>query len=146
MEEYKEIFCSITKVEENTDSKQIKYPKEIYNLIINKGKNVLSVITHEAKKIVLFPTNAESGIYAKIFIKRKKGGLDDSFFISLRKVTLKFKLKTLFTTGVCVKQDECFWEGIFEHKENFPIEDFKNTLNKINSVLSIKLNILSPSV
>ena len=116
METNKELFCRINKIEENSTSNNLSYPKDMYTRIKERGNNVLSVLTD--RKIVLFPTNATSGLYTKISIKRTKTGLDDSFFLALRTVTSKFNLKTLFTTGMCIKQEECFWEGIFEYEEN----------------------------
>lgn len=139
MEEEQENFFMINKVKENSNT-NVLYPKEIYERIVLKGKNVLSVVTD--RKLIMFPTNAETGLYMKAFIKRKKTGLDDTFFIALRNETAKFELKTLFTTGVCFSKDECFWEGIFEFREDFPLKDFIEKINKIDSVISVKTKIL----
>lgn len=139
MEEEQENFFMINKVKENSNT-NVLYPKEIYERIVLKGKNVLSVVTD--RKLIMFPTNAETGLYMKAFIKRKKTGLDDTFFIALRNETAKFELKTLFTTGVCFSKDECFWEGIFEFREDFPLKNFIEKINKIDSVISVKTKIL----
>lgn len=139
MEEEQENFFMINKVKENSNS-NVLYPKEIYERVVLKGKNVLSVVTD--RKLIMFPTNAETGLYMKAFIKRKKTGLDDTFFIALRNETAKFELKTLFTTGVCFSKDECFWEGIFEFREDFPLKNFIEKINKIDSVISVKTKIL----
>lgn len=139
MEEEQENFFMINKVKENSNT-NVLFPKEIYERVLLKGKNVLSVVTD--RKLIMFPTNAETGLYMKAFIKRKKTGLDDTFFIALRNETAKFELKTLFTTGVCFSKDECFWEGIFEFREDFPLKDFIDAINKIDSVISVKTKIL----
>lgn len=139
MEEEQENFFMINKVKENSNT-NVLYPKEIYERVLLKGKNVLSVVTD--RKLIMFPTNAETGLYMKAFIKRKKTGLDDTFFIALRNETAKFELKTLFTTGVCFSKDECFWEGIFEFREDFPLKNFIEKINKIDSVISVKTKIL----
>lgn len=139
MEEEQENFFMINKVKENSNT-NVLYPKEIYERVVLKGKNVLSVVTD--RKLIMFPTNAETGLYMKAFIKRKKTGLDDTFFIALRNETAKFELKTLFTTGVCFSKDECFWEGIFEFREDFPLKNFIEKINKIDSVISVKTKIL----
>jgi hypothetical protein len=140
MEEKQDNYFMINKVKKNSNT-DILLPKEIYERVILKGKNVLSVVTD--RKLVMFPTNAETGLYMKAFIKRKKSGLDDTFFIALRTETAKFELKTLFTTGVCFSKEECFWEGIFEFRENFPLKDFIDEINKIESVISVKTKILT---
>ena len=140
MGEKQENYFMINKVEENSTNTNVLYPKEIYDLILLKGKNVLSVVTD--RKLVMFPTNADSGLYMKAFIKRKKSGLDDIFFIALRNETAKFELKTLFTSGVCFSKDECYWEGIFEFREDFPLKDFVDVINRIDSVISVKTKIL----
>jgi hypothetical protein len=139
MGEEQENFFMINKVKENSNT-NVLYPKEIYERVLLKGKNVLSVVTD--RKLIMFPTNADTGLYMKAFIKRKKTGLDDTFFIALRNETAKFELKTLFTTGVCFSKDECFWEGIFEFREDFPLKDFIDAINKIDSVISVKTKIL----
>lgn len=139
MEEEQENFFMINKVKENSNT-NVLYPKEIYERVVLKGKNVLSVVTD--RKLIMFPTNADTGLYMKAFIKRKKTGLDDTFFIALRNETAKFELKTLFTTGVCFSKDECFWEGIFEFREDFPLKNFIEKINKIDSVISVKTKIL----
>ncbi len=139
MEEEQENFFMINKVKENSNT-NVLYPKEIYERVLLKGKNVLSVVTD--RKLIMFPTNADTGLYMKAFIKRKKSGLDDTFFIALRNETAKFELKTLFTTGVCFSKDECFWEGIFEFREDFPLKNFIEKINKIDSVISVKTKIL----
>lgn len=139
MEEEQENFFMINKVKENSNT-NVLYPKEIYERVLLKGKNVLSVVTD--RKLIMFPTNADTGLYMKAFIKRKKTGLDDTFFIALRNETAKFELKTLFTTGVCFSKDECFWEGIFEFREDFPLKNFIEKINKIDSVISVKTKIL----
>lgn len=139
MEEEQENFFMINKVKENSNT-NVLFPKEIYERVLLKGKNVLSVVTD--RKLIMFPTNAETGLYMKAFIKRKKTGLDDTFFIALRNETAKFELKTLFTTGVCFSKDECFWEGIFEFREDFPLKNFIEKINKIDSVISVKTKIL----
>ena len=140
MEEKQDNYFMINKVKKNSNT-DISYPKEIYERVILKGKNVLSVVTD--RKLVMFPTNADTGLYMKVFIKRKKSGLDDTFFIALRNETAKFELKTLFTTGVCFSKEECFWEGIFEFRENFPLKDFLDVIKRIESVISVKTKILT---
>jgi hypothetical protein len=137
--ESSDTICFMARVD-----KKISLPGDLYNLITEKGKNILCIIPKDVKKIVLFPTNAESGIYAKINLKRENR-LDDSFFISLREQITKFKLNTLFTTGICFEKVECYYEGIFEYYDNFPIEEFKHTLEKIKTVVSVTLKVLKPA-
>lgn len=138
MENEDDTLCLIAKVNKN-----MVIPKNLHNMILEKGKNIVAVITKGIKKIVLFPTNADSGIYTRINIKKEKR-LDDEFFLALRKILDNYNLKTLFTTGVCLKLDECYWEGIFEYFEDFNIEQFKESLKSIGSVTSVKMKLLKP--
>lgn len=117
---------------------------DIREKIIKKGENFVGVIVNpeQMKKIVFFPTSAVKSIYTKISLA-KETRLDDAFFISLREKIAKFKLKTLFTTGVCFKLDECFWEGIFEYFDGFKIEDLENEFKTIDNVVSVDLDVLS---
>ena len=121
MEEELDTYCMLRKVE-----KHLKLPENLYNLITSKGKNVVAVLPKDLRKIIIFPTNANLGIYCKILLKRESK-LDDSFFIALREHLAEFKVKTLYTTGVCYSQKECFWEGVFEYNETFSIDKFEES-------------------
>ena len=123
--------------------KKISLPGDLYEMITAKGKNVLCIIPNDIKKIVLFPTNAESGLYAKINLRRENR-LDDSFFLALREQLVKFKVNTLFTTGVCMEHVDCYWEGVLEYNDDFPLEDFKKAILSIQNVVSVRFNILKP--
>ena len=133
-----ETICILRKIEKN-----ILLPGKFYDMIVSKAKNVVAIIPEDLRKIVLFPTNAEMALFCRIDIK-KASRLDDSFFIELRNILAEHNLKTLYTTGVCYSQDECYWEGVFEYKEGFPLEDFRKSLGTIKSVVNIEMNILHP--
>lgn len=125
---------------------ELKFPKEIYDIINKDGEktNFLTIIPNknDVKKIILFPTNAKNGIHCQIDIKKKDNKLDDEFFVALRDVLEKYNVKTLFTTGVCMQGDICYWDGIFEYFEGFQLENFREALNNIKSVNTVNLKIL----
>ncbi|MHA1871661.1 MAG: hypothetical protein ACTSU2_10130 [Promethearchaeota archaeon] len=131
-------LCIFTKIKDS-----IPLNKEIRDLISKKGENIFLIIPNpnNIKKIIMFPTKAHSGIYTKINLD-KEYRLDDKFFMELRRILANFKLKTLFTTGICLELENCYWEGIFEYNEDFPIDEFKKSLQEIESVLNIKMKIL----
>lgn len=135
MEENSETTCVLKKIEQ-----QIELPIDTINALKQKGKNFVAIIPNDLRKIVMFPTNADKAIYTKILIK-KKSRLDDKFFVELRKRLSKYGLKTLYTTGVCYSQEECFWEGIFEDN-GLKIESFRSDLKEIDSVVSVKIKVL----
>ncbi|MHA1339224.1 MAG: hypothetical protein ACTSRZ_04010 [Promethearchaeota archaeon] len=128
--------CVLVKIE-----KSISFPDEIYNELTKKAQYIIAILPNNLRKIVLFPTNTEMGLYTKINLKRKSK-LDDTFFIKLRKKLNNFSIKTLYTTGVCFSKDECFWEGVFEYKKDFPLERFIEDLKTIDSVESVFTQIL----
>ncbi|MCP4760761.1 MAG: hypothetical protein GY870_03200 [archaeon] len=129
--------------------KEIKFPQEIYEIINKDGEksNFLTIIPNknDVKKLILFPTNAKNGIHCKINILKKDNKLDDTFFLALREELEKYKVKTLFTTGICMQGEVCYWDGIFEYFDEFPLEEFKEALNKIKSVNSVSIKILNPT-
>jgi hypothetical protein len=131
-------ICVLRKIE-----KQIKFPQQLYDYITSKAKNVVAIIPKDLRKILIFPTNTEQGLYCKIILKRKSK-LDDSFFIELREKLAIFNIKTLYTTGVCFSSEECFWEGIFENTSDLDIEKFKKAIFDIKSVTDIKMEVLKP--
>jgi len=128
--------CIIAKI-----SKSLNFPEEIYNSLKNKAQYIIAIIPSDLRKIALFPTDAQMGLYCRINLKRKYK-LDDSFFITLREKLNNFTLKTLYTTGICFSKDECFWEGVFEYNNDFPLEEFKKTLSSIDSVEYVFTQIL----
>jgi hypothetical protein len=138
MAENKDTICVLRKIE-----RQINLPDYLYELITAKAKNIIAIIPKDLRKILIFPTTANEGLYCKIFLKRKSK-LDDSFFIELRDKLTKFNLKTLYTTGVCFSLEECFWEGIFEYNNDFDLELFKKTIYEIKTVTSVKMDVLKP--
>ncbi|MBN2156413.1 MAG: hypothetical protein JW776_10245 [Candidatus Lokiarchaeota archaeon] len=125
--------------------KNLLFPEEVKNKLLEQGHNVVVVVPKNAKKVVMFPTSANTGIYARIDIQ-KGSQLTDAFFPELPKVLSKFQLKTLFTTGVCLHTELCYWEGIFEYREGLVVEDLRSALMNIKTVESVKMTILAPFV
>jgi len=121
----------------------LKFPEEIVKKLENRGHNVVVVIPSDGKKIVMFPTEANTGIYTRIDIE-KGSQLTDAFFPELPKVLGKYQLKTLFTTGVCLSSELCYWEGVFEYREGISIDELRNELEKIKTVDTVKMTILAP--
>ena len=123
--------------------KSLKFPEEITKKIKNIGQNIVVVVPKDGKKVVMFPTNANTGIYARIDIE-KGSQLTDEFFPELPKILAKYELKTLFTTGVCLSTEYCYWEGVFEYREGISIDDLRNDLVNIKTVDTVKMTILAP--
>jgi hypothetical protein len=138
MGEITDTICILRKIE-----RQIDLPEYLYELITAKAENVVVIIPKDLRKILLFPTTANEGLYCKIFLKRKSK-LDDSFFIELREKLTKYNLKTLYTTGVCFSQEECYWEGIFEYHDDFDLDVFKKEIYDIKTVTTVKMDVLKP--
>ena len=123
----------------------LKFPEEVIAKLLKRGENIVVVIPKDGKKVVMFPTNANTGIYTRIDIE-KGSQLTDAFFPELPKVLAKYQLKTLFTTGVCLSSEYCYWEGVFEYREGISIDELRNDLEAIKTVDSVKMTILAPSI
>lgn len=123
----------------------LKFPEEIVNKLTRRGErqNIVVVIPKDGKKVVMFPTSANTGIYTRIDIQ-KGSQLTDAFFPELPKVLAKYQLHTLFTTGVCLSEEYCYWEGVFEYREGISIDELRNDLISIKTVDSVKMTILAP--
>jgi hypothetical protein len=121
----------------------LNFPEEIIKKLENRGHNIVVVIPKDAKKVVMFPTNANTGIYTRIDIQ-KGSQLTDAFFPELPKVLGKYQLQTLFTTGVCLSEEYCYWEGVFEYREGISIDELRNDLVNIKTVDTVKMTILAP--
>lgn len=123
--------------------KSLNFPEEVVKKLLKRGHNVVVVIPKDGKKVVMFPTTANTGIYTRIDIA-KGSQLTDAFFPELPKVLGKYQLKTLFTTGVCLSSELCYWEGVFEYREEISLDDLRNDLEGIKTVDSVKMTILAP--
>ena len=123
--------------------KSLKFPEEIKGKLLEQGQNVVVILPKGGKKVVMFPTNANTGIYARIDIQ-KGAQLTDAFFPELPKVLSKFQLKTLFTTGICLNTELCYWEGVFEHREGLIIDELRSALSNIKTVDTVKMTLLAP--
>ena len=121
----------------------LNFPEEVVSKLVKRGENIVVVIPKDGKKVVMFPTEANTGIYTRIDIE-KGSQLTDAFFPELPKVLGKYQLKTLFTTGVCLSSEYCYWEGVFEYREGVSIDELRSDLEGIKTVDSVKMTILAP--
>jgi hypothetical protein len=121
----------------------LNFPEEVITKLMKRGENIVVVVPKDGKKVVMFPTEANTGIYTRIDIE-KGNSLTDSFFPELPKVLGKYQLKTLFTTGVCLSSEYCYWEGVFEYREGVSIDELRSDLESIKTVESVKMTILAP--
>ncbi|MHA1110080.1 MAG: hypothetical protein ACTSRE_03210 [Promethearchaeota archaeon] len=121
----------------------LNFPEEVIKTLHKRGENILVVIPKDVKKIVMFPTNANTGIYTRINIE-KGSNLTDQFFPQLPKVLSKYQLNTLFTTGFCPDSEYCYWEGVFEYRDEISLDNLRTDLEGIKTVDSVKMTILAP--
>ena len=123
--------------------KSLNFPEMVVEKLLKRGENVVVVVPKDGKKVVMFPTEANTGIYTRIDIE-KGSQLTDAFFPELPKVLGKYQLKTLFTTGVCLSSEYCYWEGVFEYREGISLDGLRTDLEGIKTVDSVKMTILAP--
>ena len=123
--------------------KSLNFPELVIEKLVKRGENIVVVVPKDAKKVVMFPTEANTGIYTRIDIE-KGSQLTDAFFPELPKVLGKYQLKTLFTTGVCLSSEYCYWEGVFEYREGISLDGLRTDLEGIKTVDSVKMTILAP--
>ena len=123
--------------------KSLNFPEEVVTKLLKRGKNIVVVIPKDGKKVVMFPTAANTGIYTRIDIE-KGSQLTDAFFPELPKVLGKYQLKTLFTTGICLSSELCYWEGVFEYRDEISIDDLRSDLEGIKTVDTVKMTLLAP--
>jgi len=123
--------------------KSLNFPEIVVEKLLKRGENVVVVVPKDGKKVVMFPTEANTGIYTRIDIE-KGSQLTDAFFPELPKVLGKYQLKTLFTTGVCLSTEYCYWEGVFEYRDEISLDNLRTDLEGIKTVDSVKMTILAP--
>ena len=123
-------------------SQSIKIPKDIYSELKEKGKNIITIVPPESKKATFFFTDAEQMLVAKL--KLKENSLDDKFFLSLRDTISNLKMTNLYSSGICFKQENCYWEGVFEIDGS--IFNLKNDIDALHDKFSNITNVAEAEI
>ena len=92
-------------------SDSIQFPSKIFSTLKPLGKNLVVIVPGDSKKFPFFCTNADQILFVRLILEKES--LNVSFFTSLRENMTELALVNLFTTGLCFKDKECVWEGVF---------------------------------
>ncbi len=125
-------------------SNVIRIPDEIFNQVNPEGKNAVIVLPVKLKKFTVFFTDADKTLYIRLNINKNR--LIEEFFMGLQNALENNKLHSLFNTGICLENNNCTWEGVFEYYEDSrEIEKIKEAFLKIKTVESVETKLMTVS-
>ncbi len=113
-------------------------PEEIAKEI--GAKQALVILVFRDKNLKIFPIEGNEVYHLKLEISN----LTRNFLQYLTNAFKQSGLKeVLFTTGLCVESDKCYYESYFNRpSEDFDIELLKKLLSKIEGVKEVEIKKL----
>lgn len=126
-------FSSIYDTAEN-----VEISKEILNALsdVSKSSNILSIYSTNARAIYFFPVSSD--VY-KLSIQIFP--LTPEIVAKIMTKIAEFSAKVVYSTGLCLVENRCFWEGFLQEKDlTKPMSDIEEILQSIAEIKGIKIN------
>lgn len=110
---------------------------EILNALseVSKNSNILSIYSTNARAIYFFPVSSD--VY-KLSIQIFP--LTPEIVAKIMTKIAEFSTKVVYSTGLCLVENRCFWEGFLQEKDlTKPITDIEEILQSITEIKEIKI-------
>ncbi len=110
---------------------------EILNALseVSKNSNILSIYSTNARALYFFPVSSD--VY-KLSIQIFP--LTPEIVAKIMTKIAEFSTKVVYSTGLCLVENRCFWEGFLQEKDlTKPITDIEEILQSIAEIKEIKL-------
>jgi len=101
----------------------------------------IMILNPSTRVIRITPTSSEEVVKISISISE----LSSNFLQQLGAILTRYKVKTLYSTGICFTQDDCCYEGYIdmsEFAETTP-EQMQTDISQIKGISAVELEILS---
>lgn len=118
-------------------TKNIIISDEILNTLseVSKNSNILSIYSTNARAIYFFPVSSD--VY-KLSIQIFP--LTPEIVAKIMTKIAEFSTKVVYSTGLCLVENRCFWEGFLQEKDlTKPITDIEEILQSIAEIKEIKV-------
>jgi hypothetical protein len=116
---------------------EIAISSEILNALseVSKNSNILSIYSTNARAIYFFPVSSD--VY-KLSIQIFP--LTPEIVAKIMTKIAEFSTKVVYSTGLCLVENRCFWEGFLQEKDlTQPITDIDEILQSIAEIKEIKI-------
>ncbi|MHA1481947.1 MAG: hypothetical protein ACTSUP_06505 [Candidatus Heimdallarchaeaceae archaeon] len=110
---------------------------EILNALseVSKNSDILSIYSANARAIYFFPVSSD--VY-KLSIQIFP--LTPEIVAKIMTKIAEFSTKVVYSTGLCLVENRCFWEGFLQEKDlTKPISDIEEILQSIAEIKEIKI-------
>ena len=118
-------------------TKNITISDDILNALseVSKNSNILSIYSTNARAIYFFPVSSD--VY-KLSIQIFP--LTPEIVAKIMTKIAEFSTKVVYSTGLCLVENRCFWEGFLQEKDlTKPISDIEEILQSIAEIKEIKV-------
>lgn len=119
----------------HNSTSDIKISEKILNALsdVSKSSNILSIYSTNARAIYFFPVS--SNVY-KLSIQIFP--LTPEIVAKIMTKIAEFSTKVVYSTGLCLVENRCFWEGFLQEKDlTKPITDIEEILQSIAEIKGI---------
>ena len=119
-------------------TKNITISDEILNALseVSKNSDILSIYSTNARAIYFFPISSD--VY-KLSIQIFP--LTPEIVAKIMTKIAEFSTKVVYSTGLCLVENRCFWEGFLQEKDLIkPISDIEEILQSIAEIKGIKID------
>ncbi|MBY9000922.1 MAG: hypothetical protein KGD64_08420 [Candidatus Heimdallarchaeota archaeon] len=118
-------------------TKGITISEEILNVLseVSKSSNILSIYSTNARAIYFFPV--ASDVY-KLSIQIFP--LTPEIVAKIMTKISEFSTKVVYSTGLCLVENRCFWEGFLQSKDlSKPTNEIEEILKSIAEIKGITI-------
>jgi len=117
------------------ESKDLSIPDDVKNELskLSKEGTVLSIYATNARALYFFPVNSD---VLRITISIYP--LTPEIVATIMTKISEFAKKVIYSTGLCLVENKCYWEGFFQERDlNKSIDDIKLALSDIPEIKEI---------
>ena len=127
-----------------SSAEDISISKKITSALsdVSKNNNILSIYSTNARAIYFFPVGSD--VY-KLSIQIFP--LTPEIVAKIMTKISEFSTKVVYSTGLCLVENRCFWEGFLQEKDlTKPVSDIEEILESIAEVKGVIIEkVLSSS-
>ncbi|NHJ48244.1 MAG: hypothetical protein FK733_10700 [Asgard group archaeon] len=128
------IECTKVKINDAIDSPIL--PDSVKNDLKNSGETFLAIYSKKSKSLRFFPTKDDDIWWLKVAISNFSRETSGELLAKLN----QYVSDIVYSTGVCITQSECFWDGIILNSS------FKSSKESIIKAIEEIANVSNVSI
>ena len=106
----------------------------------NNGSHAVMILAPSTRVIRIIPSKSDSVVKVAIEIDE----ISPDFLQELGVVFMESKIKTLYSTGLCITQETCVYEGFIDSSDiDLPVEQLESELQGIKGVSRVEITTLT---